>query len=247
MHAKRTPTLLLAGLLWAGTPCLAAEPLRMAVASSWAMPYAKFDGEHLNGGIVYELAQALKKALNLPLQFVVLPRKRIDGAVLAGDLDLRCYTNPKWTPIADQHTWGKSLFELSDVVFGGAAVPEPVDLQSLPAGSAVSTVLGYEYPALAAQFASGQLRRDDAADLEKLLMKMSVGRTPYGVSDGLSLQWYMRTTPQHRLASWRVLVSRNDFMCAVPLKGRVPAAKVLAALDGLKKNGKIDEILKNYR
>ena len=246
MYAKRTLTLLLAGLL-ASSPCLAAESLRLAVASSWAMPYAKFDGEHFSGGIVYDLARALGKSLNLPLQFVVLPRKRIDGAVLAGDLDLRCYTTPKWTPIADQHTWSKGLFELSDVVFGGAAVPEPQDLQSLPAGSGVSTVLGYEYPALTPLFASAQLRRDDAADLEKLLMKMSVGRTPYGVSDGLSLQWYMRTTPQHRLSNWRVLVSRNDFMCAVPKKGRVPAARILAALDTLKKNGKIEEILKNYR
>lgn len=245
MQALRA--LALCGAVLLGNPCPAAEPLRMAASSSWAMPYAKFDADHFNGGIVYDLGQALEKALDMPVDFVVLPRKRIDGAVLAGEIDLRCYTNPQWTPIADQHIWSKSLFDLGDVLFGSNGTAEPANLKSLPAGSVVSTVLGYEYLPLQVQFASGQLKRDDAADLEKLLMKMSVGRSPYGIADALSLQWYQRTTPQHRLAPWRLSVSRNDFMCGVPKKGRVSAAKILAALDELKKTGRIDEILRKYR
>lgn len=245
MHAKIAATFI-AALLWSPVGW-AAEPLRLATSSSWAMPYGKFDGDRLAGGIVYDLAQALGKSLDMPITTVVLPRKRIDAAVLAGEVDLRCYINPQWTAIPDQHVWSKPLFDITEVIFGAAGVPEPGNLPSLAKGAVISTVLGYEYPALAPIIARGDLKRDDAVDLEKVLFKLTAGRTPYGVSDALALQWYIRTTPDPHLAPWRLVLSRNDFQCGVPKKGRVPAARILGALDELKKSGRIDEILRNYR
>ena len=228
--------------------CMAGEePLRFAASSAWAMPYGKFEADRLTGGILYDLARALEKPLNLPVSIVVLPRKRIDGAVLAGDVDLRCYSNPQWTAVPGEHVWSKTIFELSDVIFGNASVADPKNLQGLMQGVGVSTVLGYDYQSLNPLFTSGALKRDDAVDQEKVLLKLSMGRTPYGVSDGLALQWYIKNTPKHSLAAWRVTLSRNDFQCGVPKKGRIPAARILAALDELKKSGKIDEILRNYR
>ncbi len=226
---------------------VAEEPLRFAASSAWAMPYGKFESDRLTGGILFDLARALEKPLNLPVSIVVLPRKRIDGAVLAGDVDLRCYSNPQWTSVPGEHVWSKTLFDLSDVVFGNASVADPKNLQGLTQGVGVGTVLGYDYQSLNPLFTSGSLKRDDAADQEKVLLKLSMGRTPYGVSDALALQWYTKNTPQHRLSNWRVTLSRNDFQCGVPKKGRIPAAKILAALDDLKKSGKIEGILRNYR
>jgi polar amino acid transport system substrate-binding protein len=226
---------------------LAAEPLRYAASSAWAMPYGKFEADHLTGGILYDLAQALGTSMGMPVSIVVLPRKRIDGAVLAGDVDVRCYTNPQWTAVPDEHLWSKNLFDITEVIFGGASVANPKNLQYLTKGVGISTVLGYEYQGLNPLFASGELRRDDAVDQEKVLMKLSLGRTPYGVSDALALQWYVKSTPLHHLANWRVTLSRNDFLCGVPKKGRVQAARILGALEDLKKSGKIDEILRNYR
>jgi polar amino acid transport system substrate-binding protein len=224
-----------------------AEPLRFAASSAWAMPYARFDADRLTGGILFDLAKALEKQLSLPVAVIVLPRKRIDGAVIAGEIDLRCYSNPQWTAIPDQHVWSKSLFDMVEVIFGGANVPEPANLGALQKGAAISTVLGYEYQQLDPLFANGLLKRDDGIELEKVMLKLTVGRTPYGISEALALQWYVRTTPKHQLASWRLPVSRNDFLCGVPKQGRVPAPRILNALDDLKKSGKIDEILRNYR
>lgn len=224
-----------------------AEPLRFAASSAWAMPYARYEADHLTGGIVFDLAQALEKQLSIPITFVVLPRKRMDGAVLAGEIDLRCNTNPLWTAIPDQHIWSKSLFDIFDVIFGGSNVPEPANLNGLQKGASISTVLGYEYQQLDSLFANGTLKRDDSADQEKVMLKLTVGRTPYGVSEARALQWYMRTTPRHQLSGWHLQLSRNDFQCGVPKQGRIPAARLLNALDELKKNGKIDAILRNYR
>jgi len=167
---------------------LAAEPLRMVVSISWNMPYMRFDGERPAGGIVFDIGRALEKALNMPVTFVVLPRKRIDGAVLAGDVDLRCYSTPQWTDIPEQLVWSNRLFELSDVVFGAQDVPDPKTLDGFNHGATISTVLGYGYPTLEPLFASGMLKRSDTMDQEKVMLMLNAGRTPYGVSDSLALQ-----------------------------------------------------------
>lgn len=211
------------------------------------MPYAKFEADRLTGGILFDLAQAIEKQMSIPVTFVVLPRKRIDGAVIAGEVDIRCYTNPQWTTVPDQHVWSKSLFDIVEVIFGGAGISEAANLGALPRGAAISTVLGYEYKQLDSLFASGSLKRDDAIDQEKVMLKLTAGRTPYGISEALALQWYMRTTPGHRLSNWRLPLSKNDFQCGVPKQGRVPAARILAALEELKRTGKVEDILRNYR
>lgn len=242
------PGLLAAGLLTlVGAHSSATEVLRTSASNAWTMPFAKFDSERLTGGIVFDVTQALGKALGISVHYLVLPRKRIDGAVLAGDIDLRCYSNPGWTALPNEYTWSGNLFDITNVVFGGEGVAEPKDLANIKPGSPVSTVLGYSYAALDPFFTNGQLRRDDSPDQEKVMMKLDVGRTPYGAADTLTLNWYLRNTPQNRLAKWRLVTSQHDFQCGVTKTSTVAAAKIIDALQGLKRSGRIEEILRNYR
>lgn len=245
MHAKLL-ILLAAGAL-CSQPCTAADVLRFSASSSWNMPYAKYEGDKLTGGIIFDLAQLIGKQMATPVVFVVLPRKRLDPATLAGEIDLRCYMTPQWTQIPEHFTWSGRLFDITDVLFGTASAPQPKEIATIAHGTVVSTVLGYSYPALDANFASGQLRREDTVDQEKVMLKLSVGRTPYGTSDMMALDWYKRTTPDHALSKWALPFSRKDFQCGIPKSGNIPPAVLLSALDALKKSGKLDDILRNYR
>jgi polar amino acid transport system substrate-binding protein len=245
MHFKQLGVFIV-GCIFLQTPA-AAEALRVAASTSWNLPYAKFENERLTGGIVFDLAQSVAKAIAMPLEFVALPRKRLDGAALAGDFDLRCYFNPQWTEIPDRFVWSPKLFELSDVIFGTESTPEPKDLASLTNGALISTVLGYGYPTLEPLFLSGKLKREDAVGQENVMLKMTALRTQYGVSDVLALNWYMRITPKHRLSTWRLGIARQDFQCAIPRTSKVSPAVIFKALDEIKRSGKIDEILKSYR
>lgn len=211
------------------------------------MPYGQIQENQLRGGILFDLAQALSQQLHMTTTFVVLPRKRIDGAALAGDIDVRCYVNPTWTSIPAHFTWSGSLFPISEILFGNTTVAPPHTLSDIPNGSSINTVLGFVYPALCPYFASGAFLRDDANDQEKVLRKTTAQHTNYGVSDVLALQWYLRTTPNHGIAPWKITVSKNDFQCAIPKNGKVPAEKVVDALRFLQKNGRLDAILRNYR
>lgn len=225
----------------------ATQPLRYSTVSSWNMPYGRFEGEQLVEGIMYDLALALEKQLQIPVTFVALSRKRAERAALNGDIDLRCYMTPQWTDQPDQYVWSGKLFEMKDVIFGGAGTPLLSDVNGIPTGSIISTVLGYEYPTLEPYFANDHLKREDAVDQEKVNLKMTAGRTPYGVSETTALNWYQRVTPMHRHSSWRLVLSRHDFQCAIPKKGAIPAARILKAFEAMKKSNQFDEILHKYR
>ncbi len=239
---------LLAMLLCLAAPAAwAQQTLRFAALSSWTMPYGDIRNNQLVGGILFDLAQALQKPLGMPVSTVVLPRKRIDRAATTGDIDLRCYLTPKWTDVADQFVWSGRLFEMSEVLFGNESAAPAKDLSEIRAGATVSTVLGYVYPLLEPRFSNGTLVREDTVDQEKVMRKLGAGHTHYGVSDVLALRWYQRNTPQHHLSVWNVVVSRNDFQCGIPKAGHVAPARILAALEGLRKSGQMEEILRNYR
>ena len=224
-----------------------AQTLRYSAVSSWNMPYARFDGEQVVEGIMYDLAMAVEAQLQIPVTFVVFSRKRVDAAATNGDVDLRCYITPQWTELPEQYVWSGKLFEVSDVIFGTDATAAPASIDEIPFGSVISTVLGYGYPTLDTSFASGRLKREDAVDQEKVNLKLTAARTPYGVSEVVALNWYERLTPNHRHAPWRLVVSKQDFQCGIPKKGNIPAAKILKAFDAMKKANQFEDILRKYR
>jgi polar amino acid transport system substrate-binding protein len=223
------------------------EPLRHAANTSWGMPLGKYDGDRLTGGVIFDIVKMLGASVGRPISQVSLPRKRIEGAALAGEVDLRCYTNPKWTDAPDAYVWSEPLFELADVLFSTDAIAEPRSLSELPKGALISTVLGYKYPTLDAAFASGALRREDAVDQEKVLLKLSAGRTPYGLTTALALDWYKRITPRHHLSAWKLPLTTTAIHCAVPKASPIPPGPIIEALNSLKKSGRIEAILRNYR
>ena len=244
----RTKTITLS-LLWLllSTSALAAEPLRFVANTSWGMPFARFEGERISGGMMFDLGAALGEAINSPVTYIALPRKRVEGSSLAGEVDVRCYLNPKWTDAPDAYLWTEPLFELNDVVFGGTTAKPLRQVSDAPPGSIVSTVLGYRYPSLDAPFESGQLKREDTVDQEKVLFKVTAGRTPYGISNLATLDWYRRTTARHALGDWKLVIASSAIHCAIPKASPWNGRTLVEAINTLKRNGRIEAILRNYR
>jgi len=245
MHTKQITLGMMSLLLCAQT--LAAGPLRFAANTSWSMPIARFDGERLNGGMMFDLGEALGAAVGSPVSYVPLPRKRIEGASLAGEIDVRCHINPQWTDAPDAYLWTEPLYELSDVIFGGSAAKPLRQAADAANGSVVSTVLGYRYPSLDPLFESGQLKREDTVDQEKVMLKITAARTPYGVTNNSTLDWYRRTTAKHDVADWKVVIATSAIHCAIPKASTWTGRPLVEALNSLKRNGKIEAMLHNYR
>lgn len=224
------------------------EPLRFSASTSWSMPYADVREDRLVGGIVFELTQAIGAALHLPVRYVVLPRKRIEAAAQAGELDVRCYFNPAWTQNPGQYLFSNPLFDASDVLVGARSASSPLtDWSQLPQGSTVGTVLGYLYPVLEKRFQDHSLLREDAVDQEKVLMKLGRARTPYAVVNTRVLAWFKRQSGSEAIADWAVPLERADFYCGVNKSSPHKPQRVVDAINRLKATGEIDRILQSYQ
>lgn len=225
----------------------AQDALRVLASTAWNMPYGNIQNDRMAGGIFPDLYTAIAQKMELAIFPVVLPRKRIETAVANGEIDLLCYFNPKWSSSPTSYEWSKPLFTLQEVLFGHEGSPELHTLSDIPPGTAISTTLGYVYPRLEPLFAHADLQRDDSVDEEKVLRKMTADRTPYGVAKSNALDWYRKNVSQHKLAPWRLVIDSTDVHCAVPKNARIPAARIFATLDELRKSGRIDAILRTYR
>ncbi len=234
-----------AALAWQASA--AAEPaLRFSVSSSWGMPYGRIDHDKLVQGIFLDISLAAAQKLGHEPVFIVLPRSRIEQAMKAGRADVRCNISPAWVQDPDSLAWSVPLFEQRVVLFGTAGTPAPASVGSLPPGTVIGTVFGFRYPDVDTLFDTQALRRDDAPDQDKVFPKVNLGRSPYGISDHLALAWYKQGHPSQTLAPWQLVLGRNDVHCAVPKASLPGGAQVLRALERLKKEGRIDAILRRY-
>lgn len=93
------PALLLLQLL-AALPATAAEtdatPLRFSVMESWSMPLVRLQRGQPIDGIVYDITRSLARQVGRKALYHPYPRGRIEQAMNAGEIDVRCYISPAW-------------------------------------------------------------------------------------------------------------------------------------------------------
>ncbi|MCV2365266.1 transporter substrate-binding domain-containing protein [Paucibacter sp. DJ1R-11] len=220
--------------------------LRVPAVQSWSAPYALYRDGALVAGINHDIVQALAEHLGMSLQTLVLPRTRVDAAVAAGELDLRCHLSPDWVRSPEAYSWSPPLFELATVLAGHESAVPVSNLDQLHRGQTVGTVLGFVYPGLEERFSDGRLRRDDTFAVDRNLQKLKLIRSPYAVADTREIAWHLRQDPGHQFATWRLPITRTDYRCAVPRNGRIEATLLLAGFERLLASGQIDRIVRNY-
>lgn len=223
------------------------EPLRFLASNSWAMPYADIQGGRITGGIVFDMAIAIGEVMKQPVTFLVMPRNRTDAAVIAGNVDVRCYVNPAWTKIPDLHVWTKPLFNSPDVVVGRSSSLPLTNVNQIPAGNSIGMVLGFFYPELDELVASGALIRDNANDQEINLRKLSLGRFPYAVVNDRVLGWFRQKTPTADIAKWQLPLGKSEFYCAAAKSARTDPQRIITAIERIKSSGQLDIILAKYQ
>jgi polar amino acid transport system substrate-binding protein len=246
-----TPRTLLVVQLAALSLCVGAaaqeSPLRFSASGSWGMPYGDVQKEQLVGGIVYDLSQAVGAVLKLPVRYVVLPRKRIEGAVQAGAIDVRCYFNPAWARRPLDYVFTVPLFDASDILIGTKASAKITNLTQLAHGAVIGTVLGFTYPNFDQRFDDRSLARDDAPDQGKVLRKLELGRTPYAIVNSRVADWFKRERGKDSVGDWTLVVAPSDFFCGVVKSTRFDAQAVAKAFNSLKTSGALHKILDKYR
>lgn len=219
-----------------------AEPLVVLVDTSTEMPLADISHAQLRGGIHRDLAQALARKLNRPLEVQVLPRKRIALALESGQGDLLCLYLPEWLP--GHFQWTQPFFPQTELLVTALSAPQPQALADL-AGQPIGTVLGFSYPELEAALGP-RFRRTDVTSNVINLRKLAAGRIPHVATIKIFYDYQLRKG--EKLNAHPPLVTKQYLTrCALSPNSSVALADVDNAIAQLVNEGTIGKILSRYQ
>lgn len=236
--------------LWAGVAGAQSSPtLRFIVGEDWAPPYLTLrDGQPV-GGLAFELMEAVAQAAGARPEFLMLPPKRTQAALHAGEADLMCMMSPKWLgqPLPRARL-GPPMVVLEDVLAlpPGSNGARPLDLAA-QRGLRVGTVLGYRYQELGPHFDAGRLVREDAATQQNVIEKLARGRTEAAVVDRLVLAQYNRGRPPAETLPALQVVSQTVTHCLLGGKTQLSQRKLQTALRAVVDRGELARLVQRYR
>lgn len=240
----RTALLLLGTLLIGRAMAAEPAPLRMLLSPAWSAPLVEWREGRPQGGLYVELGQALAQQLGRRPQWVLLPLVRIEAAAEAGELDLRCHVEAG----AARGPEGlvTPLWALPQVLVGPAGSVALKRSQDLPGAAEIGTVQHQAYPLLDALLGAGQWRRADAPSTDRMLRKLALGRSDYGVASLAELQAYRREQPDPALSDWRLELGSSTMYCQVPRQGRIATAELQGVLQALADQGRLEALQRRH-
>lgn len=226
-----------------------APALRFIVGEDWASPYLELRAGQPVGGLAFDVMEQVARAAGARAEYLMLPPKRTQAALNAGEADLMCLMSPKWLeqPMAAARI-GPPMVVLEDVlaVLPGSGDGQPLDLAA-QRGLRVGTVLGYRYWELGALFDAGQLVREDAPNQQGVLDKLVRGRTAAAVVDRLVLAQYNRDRAPAQPLLARQVLSRTVTHCLLGSQTRLAPDKLRAALQAVVNHGELARLMARYR
>lgn len=214
----------------------------MLAPSNHVLPLAAVRQGQLQSGILRDLGEALAEVLHQPVRFLVLPSRRVGPALEAGEADLLCYVMPHWID-GDFH-WTPPAIPNAGIVAGRRDSPPLISLTEL-SDQPVGTVLGYRYPQFVETLGT-RFQRADAPDMASNLAKLAARRMDYAITERMSLKQVLRQHPDWDLVE-RKVINEFEAPCALSRRSRLAPGAVDAALQSLRRSGRLQRILEQAR
>ncbi len=243
IKALLTTTFLIFSVFCTKTP--AREHINIGYGVNNSPPYALIEQEQLAGGVIYDIAVLLAKELDLDINFVLLPRTRVEQYLLDGTLDVYFISNPKWIT-APEIIWSEPMFDEQNVIVQLSGEQDFTKLSDLYE-KRIGTVHGYIYPALTGAFERQDIYRSDVKSLQDNFQRLDKGWIDGFVgSDILIHHALQKSGEDERFQIASYLVSHHEIRTAISPKSKISVAKLLAVINRLTSDGVIDKILAGY-
>jgi ABC-type amino acid transport substrate-binding protein len=225
-------------------PCVAGD-LVFGVSIGSAMPMTEFRSGALTGGLLKDFGDALAHQLQATPRYISFPRKRVESALVARQVDLICDLRPEWLDHKDWH-WTDTVFTNNMTVASRKDTPPVSQLDAL-ANIRVGTLLGYRYQEM--EYILGKaFLRDEALTDDINLGKLLTRRFDYMLTNSLYFDYQRKAHPEReQLNDVSFKIASFDTYCALAPQGKWPAAKVNRAIQAMKSRGDIQAMHSRYR
>ncbi|WP_374511776.1 substrate-binding periplasmic protein [Niveibacterium sp.] len=224
-------------------PACAAESIVFAVTAENHLPIADIQGETLRSGLLKDIGDALAMRIGRKPEYRVLPSKRLDAALTAGEVDVACNQTPEWRSAA--LIWTAPLFQDRGWLVVRTSRPPVRKMEEL-AGKRVGMVQGYVYvdPPPEVQ---ARLERDDAPSMRANIEKFLCGYNDYALVNELSFRYYLKQTGRVVAIHPPLMQPIFEPACGISPRSRISAAKIQRAAADLVAEHAMSRLLERYR
>ena len=224
-----------------------ASTIRVIVSNSNAPPYALFDeSANLVAGISKDILDTLENRSQLPLQYLALPRGRVEQWLLRDDADIACFLNPAWVEQPKDLLWSTALFSTRQVVVRHSSSPAIQKITDL-LGKRNGTDRGFSYPEFETMFAQRLIFRDDAISLESNLSRLEKQRLDAVLTVDLAFQYHQQKYHSEKLTADALWTTSDHIYCALNPNQPELTQKIQLILQQITEDGSIDKILQHYK
>lgn len=220
-----------------------AAPLRIAVTAENHMPLAEIRKGELVGGLLKDIGDEIARRLGREPVYLVLPSKRLDAAMAAGEADITCNQRPEWrsTPLI----WTRPLYRDRGWLIARPGA-EPVRRMEDLAGKRVGMVQGYVYSDPSPQV-QARLIRDDAPSMRANIEKFDRGHVSYAFVNEMTFLYLQRRMGRTIPTQPPLRQPVFEPACGISPKSAVPADRLRDAVDTLAASTRLTALLDRYR
>ncbi len=222
-------------------------PLKAAVSDTNAVPFAIFNsGGHLSGGMAKDILDLVAQELRSPVQYLDIPRARLESWLVAGDAEVSCFLNPDWVSQPQRFDWTDTLFFSRQLIIRRSDTT-PIGRLADLYYKRVGTTFGFIYPELQQAFTERLIVRDDAHSLESNLKRLAQRRLDAVMAVDLSYFYLMqRQQFDTEFVADPIWSEAPGVFCAVSQQSPRRQA-ILRAFSRLKAQGVIEQLLQKYK
>lgn len=227
-------------------PKLTPEPFSYGLNNDESPPflfYEKGPSTSVKGGVFFEIGLEIAKKIKRPVQFVLLPRGRLDSRLAEGRIEVVCYNTEVWAgDYAKMYDWSIPIFRQSNYIVGlklakSERLAETMDDLK---GKTIGTTLNFIYPAMTPYFQDGRIIREDAGSGFANVEKLNGLRVSYIILNNLEYNHYKKIYPNLQKTPFEL--DPVDVKCAVSKKSNLKIDELNEVLGELKRSGKLQRI-----
>jgi polar amino acid transport system substrate-binding protein len=224
------------------------RPLNYGLNNNNSPPFIFFDdksSDHptVQGGVFFDIALAIGKQIKRPINFILLPRGRLDADLAEGKVDLVCFDTEIWAgKHASSYYWSLPIFQQTNYIVGLKSLKEGADPKTLKdlKGQIIGTTLNFVYPTLEPYFKDGTLHREDADSGTANIARLNFQRVPYIVMNNLEYGYFKKVHP--RLQKLPIAIDPIDVKCAISKKSDLKLSVINTAIKEMSKSGKLQKV-----
>ncbi|ASP48672.1 substrate-binding periplasmic protein [Cognaticolwellia beringensis] len=223
-------------------PLYSQQFLRTSYYSQNVAPQLFFDeqGRPISG-ILFDITHTIANQLDMQLEMLPIPRKRVEQSLETNVIDMHCVANPMWYK-SIYLQWSDVIYNNPDILInrrGITALTKLSEYKKLKIG----TTLGYIYPELSSYIDNENILPIPSLTPAASYKKYRQNKISGFVSASIEASYFYKNIEDSVIA-----MNDNEIHCALsPSLDKVTVNNINAVISTLKVTGEIDNILEKYR